>query len=192
MSYSYKSHRPILHPALMDATREVASLAKQEGVRIALTGGFLLAKLGSTRVTGDVDILAEDRLVNLPNGHPLSFGGEATKASNGVPIDVIRRRDGWRSLYQAALRTAVKKTGIPMPIVRPEYLVAMKMIAHRERDMSDLGFLSRIADPVRVRAVIKKYLGDYAILEWENIVEVAKWERTREQKKFSPLRRRWR
>lgn len=99
--------RRLLSPeALDEATEQIAAIAKKEGARVALVGGLALQHYGSPRLTGDVDVVAEELLDGLRKGRQLSFGGEATKAPNGVPVDVIVRADGYAALYQEALNRA--------------------------------------------------------------------------------------
>lgn len=66
-----------------------------------------------------------------------------------------------------------------MPVVRPEYLVAMKMVAHRDKDMLDLEFLTTIVDVKKVRPVLRKFLGLYSVDEFERVVEESAWKRSR-------------
>ena len=76
---------------LESAAAEVGALAKQEGVRVALIGGFALQHYGSDRLTGDIDFAADSVLEGLPSGPPLSFGGVQTTSpkrsspSTGLP-----------------------------------------------------------------------------------------------------------
>ena len=177
-----KGPKRFLDPAMLaQALAQVAELAKSEGVRIALLGGFALQHYGSDRLTGDIDVAAEERVHGLPRGTPLSFGGEQTEAPNGVPVDVVVRDDDYAPLYEEALERAPRVRGVPVPVVRPEYLAAMKMVAGRARDTADLEFLltSGTADPAKTRKIIKKHLGPYAAQEFDRIVDETAWKASR-------------
>lgn len=167
--------------ALGEATSQIESIARRENVKTALAGGFALQHYGSPRLTGDVDVVAECEIEGLPRGKPLSFGGERTKAPNDVPVDVIVRDDDYADLYEDALNSAVKISALPMKIVRPEHLVAMKMVAGRGKDQSDLEFLvlSGLLDLVETRRVIREFLGRYAVREFDQFVEETKWKASR-------------
>jgi hypothetical protein len=72
-------------------------------------------------------------------------------------------------------------SGVPVPVVRPEHLVAMKMVAGRARDTADLEFLigSGTADPVKSRKVVKKFLGLFAAKEFDRLVDEIAWKKSR-------------
>lgn len=163
---------------LAEAVAQVAELAKRERVSILLIGGFAMQHYGSDRLTGDVDFAATDRLDALPRGPALSFGGEQTHAPNGVPVDLVLRNDEFASLYEEAIARGVKPRGMPVPIVRPEHLAAMKMVAGRSRDTLDLEFLvaSHAVAPTKARKVILKHLGPYAAREFDRFVEEVAWK----------------
>jgi hypothetical protein len=179
---SPRDRKKFLDPALLaEAVGQVGALAKAEGVRIVLIGGFALQLFGSDRLTGDVDFAAEERVRSLPRGKALSFGGEQTEAPNGVPVDVVLRSDDYAGLYEEAVTRATRVQGVPVPVARPEHLAAMKMVAGRARDMVDLEFLvaSGTADPARARRVIRKHLGPYAADEFDRVVEEIAWKASR-------------
>lgn len=174
-------HRFLSPDLLVEAVGEVAALARREGVRIALIGGFALQLHGSDRLTGDIDIAADARLRALPRGKALSFGGEATQAPNGVPVDWVLRDDDFAPLYDEAVARAVRVRGVPALVARPEHLVAMKMVAGRTRDTADLEFLlgAGVADPSKARTVVKKHLGPYAARELDRLAEEIAWKTSR-------------
>ena len=176
MSSAPKS--PAAPEKLREATAQVGEVAAREHVHVALLGGFALQHYGSQRLTGDIDIVAENRLRGLPAGKALSFGGEATHAPNGVPVDVVLRKDEFSKLYEEALTHARRIRSLPIPIVQPEYLAAMKMIAGRARDEVDLEFLilSKALVKTKARAVIKNHLGPWAAREWDRLVEEVVWK----------------
>ena len=164
---------------------EVAEVARDEGVRVALIGGYALQLYGSDRLTGDIDVVAEASLAQLPPGPPLSFGGYQTEAPNGVPIDLVLRSDDYTSLYDEALADAVRMQESAMPVARLEHIAAMKMVASRPRDDADLEWiiLSGEADLQAARTVIHRHLGRYAADEWERLVDETRWRASRERKR---------
>jgi hypothetical protein len=166
---------------LTDAAVEIAAAAHKQGAHVALIGGFAMQVYGSDRLTGDLDVVADARLKAFPRGTALSFGGEQTHAHNGVPVDVVLRRDIYTTLYDEALAHAVRVRGLPLPIVRLEHLAAMKMAAGRPRDEGDLAFLvtKTKIDTRKTLRVVRLHMGAYAGEEFTNFVEVALWEASR-------------
>jgi hypothetical protein len=136
---------------------------------------------GSDRLTGDIDVIATGPISGLPAGRPLLFGGTSTFAPNGVPTDVIVRSDKATKVYRVALTQAKRTPGVPIPVVRPEHLAVMKMIAGRDKDMLDLNYLvmSGEMDLTEARAVIEEHLGWFAANEFDNFVAEARWKASR-------------
>ena len=160
-----------------EAIDELRAVAREDGVTLALCGGLAMQMYGSDRVTTDVDMLSDE----LPSGDwaPLSFGGGAAEASNGVPVDVIVRNDEYAPLYEAALWAAVLIDDIP--VVPMEYLAVMKLVAHRAKDMHDLRWLVTRPefDMQRAEAVVREHLGAYVLNEFRAEVREAFWEQQR-------------
>lgn len=173
-----------LDPAqLQEAAEQVVRLAQREGATVALCGGYAMQLYGSDRLTGDVDFIADGAIEALPEGDALTFGGYQTAAPNGVEVDWILRDDRYRSLYEAALAHAVVHAE-GLPIVAPAFLATMKMASGRPRDLLDLDWL--IVDgnlnTDNASKVVERYLGVYAVQEFEEIVDVAKWNASRKKK----------
>jgi hypothetical protein len=172
-----------LDPALLTAAAaEVGAIAKAEGQSVALIGGLAMQVYGSDRLTGDLDVVAYERLTALPYGPPLSFGGEQTQAPNGVPLDIVLRDDIYKPLYDEALERARRVKGLPIPVVLPEYLAAMKMAANRGKDRVDLEFLLSVPgllDPKRTLRVVRAHLGAYAGDELHSLLQEAVWKASR-------------
>lgn len=175
-----KTSSRFLDPAKIDAAiAEVATLAKQQGVRVALIGGCALQLHGSDRFTADVDFVATEHLTALPVNRTLTFGGAATVTSTGVPVDIVVRDDQYEDLYAAAVDAAERIPNIPVLVVTLPYLGAMKLAAGRGKDMQDLAFilLDTNVDYVKLRAVVTKHLGPYAADELDAYKRTAAWER---------------
>jgi hypothetical protein len=190
---SGKPRRVLDAVTLQKATNEVAALAREHGTRVALVGGFALYLYGSDRLTGDVDVVASRWVEGLPHGSPLSFGGESTETASGVPIDVIVRSDEYVDLYEEALETASIPGDLPrletdpdvvptIVVVRPEYIVAMKMAAYRPKDRADLDFMIRndTADWKKAHDVVRRFLGRFAARELDALVAETKWRAEKE------------
>lgn len=163
---------------------EVGELAILSGVRIALAGGAAMQLLGSDRLTKDVDFVANG-IVPLARPKKLPFGGVSGKTAGGVPVDVIVRDDDYQALYQAAVRTAQRRASVSMLVVRPEYLVAMKMVAARPKDEQDLMFLltSPHVDLAKAKQVVRADLGAFAADELDRLIDEAQWQATRRKSK---------
>lgn len=148
------------------------------GDRIAVAGGLAMQVWGSPRLTADLDVVANDRIGYT--GDPLVFGGVRTREGD-VPLDVIVRDDEWQDLYTEALGSAVMVDGITPPVVSPEYLVAMKMVAGRAKDEADVRFLVLTDDfnlPFAEK-IVRRHLGAYAVKELRSIIAEATWRRSR-------------
>jgi alpha-beta hydrolase superfamily lysophospholipase len=166
---------------LREAASEIAGIAENEQVPAVLVGGTALQFYGSPRFTKDVDFAALAPL-SLKDRGKLSFGGEQLVASNGVHVDWIRRDDDYRDLYEAAVEDP--QPDAPIPIARPEYLLAMKMAADRARDNTDVEWLisSGVANLKKTRSIVKRYLGAYAAKDFDSIVSEVEWRKSREEK----------
>lgn len=164
---------------LDEAAREIASLAKAEDVDVALIGGYALQLYGSDRLTGDIDIVASEELASLPGKKRLTFGGvQSTTPLGGVPVDVVLREDAFIDLYDRALEAARRMRGVPIRVVTPEYLAAMKLVAQRTRDKADLEWLiaSRTIDVHKARGLIRDLLGAYAAQDFDRVCDEVQWK----------------
>ena len=173
------SKQRLLSPEVLDkAARCVIDVAKIEGVPAAIGGGFALQLYGSPRLTGDIDVVALRRLMSLPQGEPLSFGGYRSEV-DGVPVDIILRDDDFASLYDQGL--LCKRTVEGLPVLPAEYLAAMKMVAGRHKDLADLEFLigEGVIDMTETRSIVRRFLGPYAVKELNSFAEETLWRRTK-------------
>lgn len=137
--------------------------AKKEGILCALAGGIALHLYGYNRATHDVDFLAQKTL-DLPAEEKLSFGGLSYLIEVGakkIIADVIVRDDFFRDYYDAALRDA-RITEEGWPILTPEWLVILKYLARRSKDILDLLWLLRepgLVDRDKVKQLFEEILG---------------------------------
>ena len=165
-------------PSYDDLIEAAQAIAAADAGAAALVGGLAMQIWGSPRLTGDLDVIAENNLGY--DGSPLSFGGIRT-IEGTVPLDVIIRSDEWAPLYDESLKGAVRLEDIPLPVVTPEYLVAMKMVAGRQKDESDVRYLTLIDDfdLGAAEEIVREHLGRYAVRELHSLMAEARWRRDR-------------
>jgi predicted nucleotidyltransferase len=164
----------------------IAKEAQEQGVRVALCGGLAMQHYGSDRLTKDVDVFVARPLM-LTDTSPLAFDGERCGetycAAGGVDIDMLQvdAIDSYEKLYTEALDHAVQVVGLPLKIVRPEYMVAIKMIAQRDKDNLDLDYLlMRVPlDIPKVRDILKRTLGSHMRKAFDNLWLEAEWKKER-------------
>lgn len=161
---------------LLTAAQQINAMSRQ---RVALIGGLAMQIYGSPRLTSDIDIVVEKPIRGLIPESDLSFGGYQSTTPNGVPVDVVIRDDDYAPLYEAALNRAVTHRGVPIRIVLPEYLAAMKLAADRPKDNIDLDFLITESpiDFAKTAQIVRKYMGVYGAQELQSRIEIAKWKK---------------
>jgi hypothetical protein len=171
----------LLDPATLEkGARELAKIARDAHIGIALVGGFALQYFGSPRLTGDIDVIGEEVPDELPVLGKLAFGGIQTETPGGVPADFIVRKDEYRGLYREALTAAWVDAILPAPIVPIEYIAAMKLATRRTKDAADLEWIIAESpiDVSRTRKIITKHLGEFAAREFDSIVELVLWKKS--------------
>ena len=144
----------------MEAAKQIGELAAQEEIEWAVAGGLAMYIYGSPRMTKDVDIIASKNLSLTPD-HPLGFGGNSYTLQVGKyagQIDWIVRTDGYQKYYRAALLDAVK---IPngLRVIKPEWMVILKINAGRQKDLDDAVFLLKQNQLVDRPTVKQKLIG---------------------------------
>jgi hypothetical protein len=173
-----------LDPSAIEQTiAEIAEIAEREHVDVVLVGGVAMEIYGSDRMTKDVDFASHTMLSGLTLVKQLSFGGYAALSpGNRHPIDIIVRNDEYSRLYADAINCSVD-AGLPVKIVRPEYLAALKMAAGRDKDKMDLKTLIRLGalDMKKTRTIVKSHLGEYAARELDSLCEEMAWQISREK-----------
>jgi hypothetical protein len=164
---------------------EIAKLANAQGVTIALAGGAAMQLYGSDRLTKDVDFLANRVLKGVTTKGPLTFGGVQAVTKGGVPVDLIVRSDAYESMYDDALSHADAVMDVPVRVVAPDYMVALKLAAARPKDIEDLRFLltqSVDVDFDNARAIVLDNLGAYAADDLDRYHEEFEWLDEREER----------
>ncbi len=137
--------------------------AEKEGIACALAGGIAMHLYGYLRATHDVDFLAEKDL-DLPHEEKLSFGGLRHSIQVGarkIIVDIIVRDDFFRAFYDAALRDA-RQTEEGWFVITPEWMVILKYMAGRSKDILDLLWMLRepeLVDRDKIAQLLEQVLG---------------------------------
>ena len=89
--------------------------------------------------------------------------------------------DEYADLYRSAIYDSINMD-LPVKVVTPEHLAALKMAAGRGKDDLDLEKLIELdaLDLPKTRKIIGTYLGKYAAHKFDSIVDKIKWRRSRE------------
>lgn len=140
------------------ALDEVATFVAREGHRFAVAGGVALAAYGHPRLTLDLDIVtdavAQPALVMFLETAGYTTLFRSTGFSNHRHpdrrrgrIDVIYVQGRTADRLFAGLRPMPGPGGHPIPVPRPEHLIAMKVQAMKNapertwQEMVDIGYL---------------------------------------------------
>jgi len=167
-----------------DAIVEVARIAQKENISVALIGGVAMEIFGSDRMTKDIDFVCSAMPSSgiIPK-RTLSFGGISGSTKHGHPVDLVVRNDVYEALYDEALAQAIEHEDLPVKLVTPPYLAAMKMAAGRDKDEMDLKTLMHlhVLDLNQTIDIIKRHLGVYAVQEFRALLDEIAWRETREK-----------
>lgn len=171
-----RASTPVSLAEAKDVMQQAAAKAGEEGIPVALGGGFAMQAYGSTRLTSDVDLMASKLPSFAEDGEPITVGGKSV-VIDGVEVDFVVRNDEYADLYQEAVERAKPAAGHNLPVITPEYLVAMKMVAGRPKDDLDLYFLlsSVKMDSKKLTDIVSRFLGRYAVSDLKQQAETAKW-----------------
>jgi hypothetical protein len=148
----------------LKAVAVIAKLAAEEGIEWALAGGIAMHVYGYQRATKDVDLLASS-VLSLPRDQKLSFGGESYLVQVGertITVDVIVRDDFFRDFYDAALRDA-RTMPDGMRVIVPEWMVILKYLSGRSKDILDLLWMLRepgLVDRTEVSKLLEQVMGE--------------------------------
>lgn len=148
----------------LKAAQIIFEQAEKEGIECALAGGIAIHLYGYLRATHDVDLLASKEL-DLPCEQKLSFGGESYAVQVGerkITVDVIVRDDFFRVFYEAALRDA-HLTRDGWRVVTPEWMVILKYLAGRGKDILDLLWMLKepnLVDRGKIAQSLEQVMGE--------------------------------
>jgi hypothetical protein len=101
----------------------------------------------------------------------------------GLNVDLLGATEPWE---EEAIERAVRAGDLK--IVRPEYLIMMKLRSEREKDLEDIVLLLSKVDFEKVRRMVRIYMGDYYVEELEQLKEIS--NELGLGKKFSAMRMR--
>jgi len=170
--------------SLMEARAEdvVGVLSQLEGIDYAVCGGVAVAYwvMGRKPTIRELDLLIfSDDLEEVRNKledigcRVGGYGGIdiATVAveCGSLKVDLLVAEEGWE---EDAIVKAVKVGGLR--VVRPEYLIMMKLRSEREKDLEDIVLLLTKVDFEKVRKLVRMYMGDYYVEELEELKEISK------------------
>ncbi len=128
----------------LKAAEVIFKQAEREGIECAIAGGIAIHIYGYHRATQDVNLLAS-KILSIPYEEELSFGGHSYVVQIGeqaIRVNVIVRDDFFREFYEAALRDA-KTTSDGWRVIIPEWMVILKYLARRSKDILDLLWMLR-------------------------------------------------
>lgn len=124
----------VLSPKLRAAALSAQHALEVLGVKCALVGGFAVGAYGRARATKDVDFLVDEAafaslspVTTFAPGVPYRVGD--------VPVDLLLADRAW---LRSALAKAERDPGTGLRVLPAEALIAMKLEAHRARDLADV------------------------------------------------------
>jgi len=166
------------------ALDEVAELADHSGAQVALIGGVALQLYGSDRMTKDIDFVGDVEFEGLIEPGRVGIGGFKGKTSNGVQVDVLIGGD-YPSLRTATLENAEEVAGLPVRVARLEHILALKLVAGRQKDELDIKTMLMLgnADLELTREIIGEHVGKYAVGDFDSFVIEVAWRQKRDLEK---------
>lgn len=127
-------------PKVLHALRTASANLTALGIRHAICGGVAVGAYGHIRATKDADFLSGDEAFVF-HGKLASFAPGVTWAIDGIATDMVPLHNEMKP--NEDLSFLVEEIDNPfdldgMPIVSPEALVVMKLVAHRRQDQNDI------------------------------------------------------
>ncbi len=174
---------------LVATLRDLLAWWQEQQISGLVIGGVAASVLGHPRVTRDVDgllWLAEERWGELLASGPrwgfvprvakaLDFARESRvllleHQSTGIHVDISL---GSLPFEQEAITRAlqVEVSGLVLPLPAPEELIVMKAVAHRPRDLADIGAVLEVHPKLDLRRM-RRWLREFAaVLEMPEILD---------------------
>jgi hypothetical protein len=123
--------------ALVTASENLTRL----GIRHAICGGVAVGAYGFVRATKDVDFLTGDEAFVISSGGITMLAPGVGFAVNDIPTDMVGmtrkgHRDGDMRFLEVEIDNPFDLDD--MPLISPEGLIAMKLIAFRRKDQLDI------------------------------------------------------
>lgn len=120
--------------AFLDGAREASEAFRAAGVRHVLVGGLAVGARGYPRGTRDIDFMVGDEAFEFHGLIVAPRAGLPVKYS-GIPVDWVSLETGERAALEEFL---VEATLGEVPVMPVEPLVAMKLLAGRQKDQADV------------------------------------------------------
>jgi hypothetical protein len=168
---------------LMEARRVdvVDVLSQLEGLDYAICGGVAVAYwvTGRKPTVRELDLLireedleeVRDRLREI-GCHVGGYGGvdmaTVVVSCGSLKVDLIVAEKAWE---QDGLDMAVRVGDVR--VLRPEFLIMMKLESAREKDVEDIVLLLDKVDFEKLRKMVKAYMGVHYVEELEALKEIS-------------------
>lgn len=120
--------------AYLDGARAASEAFRAAGVRHVLVGGLAVGTHGYPRGTRDIDFMVGDEAFESHGLIVTPRAGLPVKYS-GIPVDWVSLEPGERAALEEFL---VEASPGEVPVMPVEPLVAMKLLAGRQKDQSDV------------------------------------------------------
>jgi|SRR5207237_1411701 len=162
-----------------DVLRTFSEFFEREGIRYSLAGGLALLAWGHSRTTNDVDFVVDLSNAARVQTFAESLGYETTHASSGfsnhrhpdrgfgaVDFIYVTGTTADQVFAGASRKSAV---GVELPVTRPEHLIAMKVVAMKNRamrvliDAPDIAYLMTLPDIDRAK--VREYFQQHGLLK---------------------------
>ena len=152
-----KQQFEVVHPDITQATRVASAKLAELGVRHVLVGGMAVGAYARPRATKDVDFMVgpeawptEGVIVSAIPGLPFRVGK--------IDVDTLMAPGEAPGIVEALERGITSEN---IPIVPPEVLILMKVIAGRAQDIADIHALLDVVPVTTARAYVQTYAPDY-------------------------------
>ncbi len=133
----------VLNSRVLRALRAGHEALERLHVRHALVGGLAVGVHGRVRATKHVDFLVGPEAFES-HGAIVSFRPGVPLSAEGVPIDSILAPEEHDTVLLDALTDPIIVDGVP--VIRPEPLIYMKLLASRRQDLADVVSVLRESD----------------------------------------------
>lgn len=132
-----------ISPQVLRALRMASENLTRLGIRHAICGGVAVGAYGHIRATKDVDFLVGDEAF-ITHGSLVTFAPGVPWAIDGIPTDMVPlsppdKPEQDLSFMESEVKYPYDLAG--MPVVSPEALITMKLVAHRSKDLDDVAAL---------------------------------------------------
>lgn len=150
----------VTSPAIANAVREASRFLRERGVRHALCGGIAVSAYARPRATKDVDFLVGEEAFQ----HHGAIVVPPLSAVGTVAVDLVSLVPDLGAL--APVLDAPEHDG-DIPVVPPQALIAMKLVARRMQDQADVVALleAGAVDPEVCRAWLTERGFDVALFD---------------------------